>query len=39
MMRLDAEVKKSPRLANQTRGFEPQALPVCPWLERYGYQG
>src|SRR5712691_8838541 len=30
--------KKSPRLANQTRGSEPRALPVDWWSKRYGYR-
>src|SRR5258708_12069876 len=28
--------KRTPRLAGQTRGSEPQALPVHPWSKRYG---
>jgi hypothetical protein len=31
--------KKAPRLANQTRGSEPQALPVYPGQSSHGYQG
>src|SRR5271165_534416 len=29
---------KNPRLANQTRGSKPQALPVHPWSKRYGHR-
>src|SRR5437773_11476573 len=30
--------KETPRLANQSRGSEPQALPVHPWSKRYGHR-
>jgi hypothetical protein len=30
--------KETPRLADHTRGSEPQALPVHPWSKRYGHR-